>query len=71
MYMDGWDIALLVGASYIAVITLARLMLHEHRQVLAQFRAELERESQQRKLLEKQKKKQAKAAAPPPQKKAA
>jgi hypothetical protein len=53
--MDGWDIALLVGAGYVAATALVRLMIRRRDQMVEQFRQEVQRErrrreAQQRKL---------------------
>jgi hypothetical protein len=42
--MDGWDVALLVAAGYVAAVSLVRLMLRRRNQLLDQFRAEIEKE---------------------------
>jgi len=42
--MDGMDIALLVGAGYVALVALVRLMLERHRKVVARLRDAFERE---------------------------
>jgi hypothetical protein len=45
---DGWDVALLLIACYVAVVALVRLMLH-HRDVLTKrFRKELNAEQRRR-----------------------
>lgn len=40
--MDGWDTALLIGASYLAVMILVRLMLARRNQLLADFGKQIE-----------------------------
>ncbi len=40
--MDGWDVALLVGVSYLAVMILVRLMLAQRNRLLAEFRRQIE-----------------------------
>jgi hypothetical protein len=40
--MDGWDTALLMGASYLAVMILVRLMLARRNQLLADFGKQIE-----------------------------
>ena len=40
--MDGWDTALLIGASYLAVMILVRLMLAQRNQLLADFGKQIE-----------------------------
>jgi hypothetical protein len=42
--MEGWDIALLVIAAYVAVVTLVRLMLARRKQMLDQPRQEVAKE---------------------------
>jgi hypothetical protein len=42
--MDGWDIALLVAAAYVAVTGLVRLMLANRQRWLTELRAEAEAE---------------------------
>jgi hypothetical protein len=48
--MDRWNIALWIGAGYIAVVALMRLMVHKRQQVMAEFRGEVEKEKSRRKL---------------------
>ena len=48
--MDRWNIALWVGAGYIAVVALMRLMARKRDQVMAEFRGEVEKEKSRRKL---------------------
>jgi len=57
--MDSWSIALWVVAGYIAVVALMRLMAHKRREVVAEFRGEVEKEKARRKAAAAQ---QAKAA---------
>lgn len=40
--MDGWDVALLAGASYVAVTVLIRFMLAERNKLLADFQKQIE-----------------------------
>ena len=47
--MDRWSIALWIGAGYIAVVALMRLMAHKRQQVMAEFRGEVEKEKSRRK----------------------
>jgi hypothetical protein len=47
--MDRWNIALWIGAGYIAVVALMRLMAHKRQQVMAEFRGEVEKEKNRRK----------------------
>jgi hypothetical protein len=46
--MDRWSIALWIGAGYIAVVALMRLMAHKRQQVMAEFRNEVEKEKGRR-----------------------
>jgi hypothetical protein len=39
--MDGWDVAIMIVAGYVAVTALVRLMLHRRDRLVEQFRAEL------------------------------
>ncbi len=39
--MNGWDLALLVAAGYVAAITLVRLMIRRRDQLLERFRNEM------------------------------
>ena len=39
--MNGWDLVLLVGAGYVAAITLVRLMIGRRDQLLQRFRNEM------------------------------
>lgn len=56
--MDGWDTALLMGASYLAVMILVRLMLARRNQLLADFGKQIEA-ARARKKAEKEKEKEA------------
>ena len=42
-----WDIAIYVIASYIAVVTLVKLMRHYRKQCIAKYCAQLQHQSQQ------------------------
>ena len=42
--MDGWDVALLVMAGYVAVISLVRLMVARRDQMMKAFRKEVAKE---------------------------
>jgi hypothetical protein len=42
--MDGWDVALLAGAGYVAVTVLVRFMLAERNKLLADFQKQIEAE---------------------------
>lgn len=44
--MDGWDIALLAAAAYIAVTALVRLMLRRRQQLWEQYRQQAEAEQE-------------------------
>jgi hypothetical protein len=46
--MDGWNIALLAVAGYVAVLTLSRLMAARRNEITAQFRREVEKEKNRR-----------------------
>jgi hypothetical protein len=48
--MDRWSIVLWIGAAYIAVVALMRLMAHKREQVLAEFRGEVKKEKNRRKV---------------------
>ena len=39
--MNGWDLALLVAAGYVAAVTLVRLMIRRRDQLLERFRNEM------------------------------
>lgn len=45
--MDGWDVALLVLAGYVAVVALVRMSLAHREQTAARMRIELERQRRQ------------------------
>ncbi|NQU20050.1 MAG: hypothetical protein HQ567_02120 [Candidatus Nealsonbacteria bacterium] len=42
--MDGWDVALLVAAGYIAVTALVRLMIRRRDQLVEHFRRDVKKE---------------------------
>jgi hypothetical protein len=42
--MNGWDVALLVVAGYVAVTALVRLMLRRRNQTIDEFRQQMEAE---------------------------
>ena len=42
--MDGWDVALLVVAGYVATVTLVQLMIRRRDQMLEEFRRQMEQE---------------------------
>ena len=56
--MDAWNIGLLVVAAYVAITTLARLMLRRRNQLMEQFRLEVDKEKRRRDAAEKQAKQQ-------------
>ena len=47
--MNGWDVALLVIAGYVAVTALVRLMTWRREQLLSEFRRRVKLEKKQRK----------------------
>jgi hypothetical protein len=47
--MDRWNIALWVGAGYVAMVALMRLMSNKRQEVMAEFRGEVEKEKGRRK----------------------
>ena len=59
--MDRWNIALWIGAGYIAVVALMRLMAHKRQQVMTEFRGEVEKEKGRRKAAAAAKQTQAKS----------
>lgn len=59
--MDGWDAALLVGAGYLAVTILVRLMLARRNRVLADYSTQIEA-AQNRKKAEREKEAKAREA---------
>ncbi len=48
--MDGWDIALLMLAAYVAVVALVRLMIRRRDQLIAQLQGEAEQAQRMKKL---------------------
>ena len=46
--MTGWDIALFVVAGYVAVMSMARLMLRRRGQFLAEFREQMKAEKKRK-----------------------
>ncbi len=46
--MDGWDVALLVAAGYVAATALVRLMIRHRDQLLNKFHEEVKREKKRR-----------------------
>lgn len=59
--MDGWDVAILAGASYLAVTILVRFMTAERNKLLADFQSQIEA-AQARQREEKEREAKAKAA---------
>jgi len=53
--MDGWDIALLVLAAYVAIVVLVRLMIRRRDQLVAEMQVEAEQAQRIKKLAEMQK----------------
>ncbi len=54
--MDGWDVALLVVAGYVALVTLVRLMIRRRNQMLDEFRRELKKEKRRKQAEERERK---------------
>ena len=50
--MDAWNLAILLVAAYVAVMTLTRLMIRRRNQMLEQFRREVEKEKRRREVEE-------------------
>lgn len=46
--MDGWDVALLALAGYVAVVTLVRLMIRRRDQLLEELRRKLKKQRQRK-----------------------
>ena len=46
--MDGWDVALLVAAGYLAVTALVRLMIRRRNQLVEHFRQDVKKEKRRR-----------------------
>jgi CHASE2 domain-containing sensor protein len=44
--MDGWNLALLVVAAYVAIATLVRLMLSRRNQLVDEFRRDVAKEKE-------------------------
>ena len=61
--MDGWDVALLVVAGYVALVTLVRLMIRRRNQMLDEFRSELKKEKRRKEAEERERKFRRKRAA--------
>jgi CHASE2 domain-containing sensor protein len=47
--MDGWNLALLVVAAYVAIATLVRLMLSRRNQLVDEFRRDVAKEKEKEK----------------------
>ncbi len=47
--MDSWSVVLWIVAGYVAVVALMRLMSHKRNEVMAEFRDEVEKETNRRK----------------------
>ena len=61
--MDGWDVALLAMAGYVAVVTLVRLMIRRRDQLLDEFRRKVKQEKQRKELEERSRKLRSRQAA--------
>ena len=61
--MDGWSVARLAVGVYVAVVSLARLMLRRREEMMEQFRREVEKEKRRR--LEAKAKERQKPLKPP------
>ncbi len=48
--MDRWNIAPWIGAGYVAVVALMRLMVQKRHEVMTEFRGEVEKEKFRRKV---------------------
>ncbi len=46
--MDGWDVALLAVAGYVALVTLVRLMIRRRNQLMDEFRHEVAQEKKRK-----------------------
>ena len=46
--MDGWDLALLAAAAYLAVVSLVRLMIRRRDQLRDEFHREVKKEKKRR-----------------------
>ena len=46
--MDGWDVALLAAAGYMAATALVRLMIRRRDQMLAEFRQKMAKEKKRK-----------------------
>ncbi len=52
--MDGWEVALLVAAGYVAVVSLVRLMIRRRNQMMTEFHEEVRKEKKRRKAKQRQ-----------------
>ncbi len=62
MYMDGWDIALMLVATYFAIMILVRLMRKRRDDLVANMRGQIEQEQKRRAALAKQENEESDAA---------
>ncbi|MCX7427355.1 MAG: hypothetical protein NTW96_17210 [Planctomycetia bacterium] len=53
--MNGWDVAVLAIAGYVAVVSLARLMLRRRDELVVEFRALFQQEKRKKAELERKK----------------
>jgi len=53
--MNGWDVAVLAITGYVAVTSLARLMLRRRDELLVEFRAQMKQEKRKKAELERKK----------------
>jgi hypothetical protein len=53
--MNGWDVAMLAIAGYVAVVSLARLMLRRRDELVVEFRALFQQEKRKKAELERKK----------------
>jgi hypothetical protein len=61
--MDGWDVALLVVAGYVAIMALVHLMIRRRDQMVEQFRKEMDKEKKRREAEERKRRFQREQAA--------
>ena len=54
--MDGWDVALVVVAGYVALVTLVRLMIRRRDQLMDEFRRKMRKEKRRKEAEEQQRK---------------
>jgi len=60
--MTGWDVALLAVVGYMAVMSLARMMLRKRDAMLTEFREAFQREKERKKKAQKRAARQSRAA---------